>query len=86
MNYTKDKWELLIIEPNASRLIIRDTKGIVCEIEQRDDGISNANLMKAAPDMHNILNCLINDTEHFSLLPPHWKHEIYKVVAKAEGK
>ena len=45
---TQGKWKLLIIEPDASRLIIRDIDGFICEVTIRDDGMTNAELITTA--------------------------------------
>lgn len=88
MSYTKGEWkatddgyvyagEKYVHEPNNFGYEIKPGSIIPKEV------LANTQLISAAPDMYQILKGLMNDPEHFSLLPPHYKGAISRALAKA---
>jgi len=84
----KGKWRLLIIEPDASRLIIRDDDSFICEITQRDDGMSNAHLLVAAPELYGALKAIKEWDIHQSCfeMPDELIIKASIALNKADGK
>lgn len=77
--FTKGEWLY-----NEDGVIIAQDGKQIASIFPRDRK-ANTHLIIAAPDMFNLLKGLLNDPDHFSLLPPHYKQAITKALAKAGG-
>uniref|UniRef100_A0A6H2A3G1 Uncharacterized protein n=2 Tax=viral metagenome TaxID=1070528 RepID=A0A6H2A3G1_9ZZZZ len=79
--YDEHEFEVSYDTPDGLTFPIADVHGKL----EYGDVEANAHLIAAAPDMHHILTGLINDPNHFCLLPPHYKQAISEVLSKAKG-
>jgi alpha-N-acetylglucosamine transferase len=89
MNYTKGEWKKVIVGERAETLFIKTLDEIICEVFPiPNEGLANAHLIAAAPDMYEALRELyriLEEDEDYKRYNPKMK-QAEQALAKAEGK
>lgn len=91
--YTKGEWKVTNLYPGMNPAISVKNEGkalfdVCLDVygHKPEEARANAHLIVLAPEMYELLRGLINDPEHFALLPPHYKNAVSRILAEAEGR